>query len=73
MFLCDTVSLNPVAKAVMTYIWRIRDELSTDDSGLLLRGLCIVEPTTMWSRVIELAHQEHQGISKTKARFWNKV
>ena len=34
---------------------------------------CIVIPRTLTQRVLEIAHNQHQGISKTKARLREKV
>ena len=41
-------------------------ELSTDDSGLILRSDKIVIPDKLRSRVVAMAHEGHQGIVKTK-------
>ena len=71
-FLHGASNLNPVARAAMTQIWRVQNEPGADDSGLILRGLCIVVPTALWNRIIELAHPGHQGIAKTKARLCRK-
>ncbi|CAF1095045.1 unnamed protein product [Brachionus calyciflorus] len=42
-------------------------------NGLLLRGYRIIVPKSLQSRVIELAHQGHQGIVKTKSLIISKV
>ena len=34
--------------------------------GLVVRGPRIVVPRTLWVKVIKLAHEGHQGITKTK-------
>jgi hypothetical protein len=49
-----------------------RNELSFSD-GVLLRNNRIVIPRSLQQRVLELAHQGHQGIAKTKARLRTKV
>ena len=72
-FLQDVTTLNPIDQAAMTQLWRVRDELSTDDNGLVLRSRCIVIPKALWGRVVELAHQGHQGIAKTKAKLRSKI
>ena len=43
-FLKDVNSLHPTDQSIMTQIWRVRDELSMNDNGLILRGRCIVIP-----------------------------
>ena len=45
-----------------------RDEFSTD-SGLLLRGDKMVVPTSIQQRLLHFAHENHFGISKSKARL----
>ena len=54
--------------------YNIRDELTiTPDGKVVLRGTRIVVPTTLQDRAIELAHEGHQGITKTKALRREKV
>jgi hypothetical protein len=48
-------------------------ELCQTSNGLVLRGDRIVVPKSLQKRVIELAHQGHQGIVKTKALIRSKV
>lgn len=49
-----------------------RSELTSSD-GIVLRGNRILIPTSLRKRVLELAHQGHQGIAKTKLRLRTKV
>ncbi|RDH88672.1 MAG: hypothetical protein DIZ79_14650, partial [endosymbiont of Lamellibrachia luymesi] len=52
----------------------VRDELTVGENGdFLLRDSRIVIPTALRSRVIQLAHEGHQGICKTKALIRSKV
>ena len=44
----------------------IFQELSIDDSGIILRGERIVVPEALRSRIVRMAHEGHQGIVKTK-------
>ena len=44
---------------------RFKDELSVHD-GLVLRGHRLILPQLLQKRAIDLAHQSHQGIVKTK-------
>ncbi len=51
---------------------RVRDELSTSQ-GLLLRGTRIVMPKSLRPRTLSLAHENHQGIVRTKQLLRQKV
>ena len=51
---------------------KVSSEL-TNASDVVLRGTRIVIPTTLQDRVIQLAHEGHQGIVKTKALLRTKV
>ena len=50
----------------------IRDEL-TKSKNILLKYNCIVLPQTRIQKILEIAHNQHQGISKTKAQLQEKV
>ena len=50
----------------------VRAELAEVD-GVLLRGTRLVLPQSLRARVLELAHEGHQGIVKTKERLQRKV
>ena len=56
---------NPAFKA-------LRHEL-THFGKLVLRGIRIVIPKNLTERVVEIAHEGHQGIVKTKERIRTKV
>jgi len=45
---------------------KLASELSVSEGGLLLRGHRIVIPTCMRRNVVDLAHECHQGLVKTK-------
>ncbi len=51
---------------------KVRDELSTSQ-GLLLRGTRIVMPKSLRPRTLSLAHENHQGIVRTKQLLRQKV
>lgn len=52
----------------------IRDELSfCDESDILLRGDKIVVPRSLQQKVIDIAHEGHQGLIKTKKLLREKV
>lgn len=56
-----------VPKSVRPY-YRIKDELSFVD-GLLHRGERMVIPQSLTSRLLEIAHETHPGIVRTKQRL----
>ena len=54
--------------------WNMRDEMSTSD-GLLFEGERIVIPESMRQEMLQLLHEPHVGMEKTKSRartaiFW---
>ena len=52
----------------------IRDELTVNQRGnMLLRDVRIVMPSQLRTRAVQLAHEGHQGVSKTKALIRSKV
>ena len=51
----------------------LRSELTVSSDGVVLRGSSIVIPKSLQQRVIELAHEGHQGIVKTKKLLREKV
>jgi hypothetical protein len=73
-------TLQTVLKSLLSGTWNKdlglffshRNEFSFSD-WVLLRNNRIVFPRSLQQRVLELAHQGHQGIAKTKARLRTKV
>ena len=65
----DDINMDPLLKSYHN----IRDELSVVDDAIILRGTRICIPEALQKRTIELAHQGHQGITKTKALLREKV
>ncbi|RUM41893.1 MAG: hypothetical protein DSY80_08160 [Desulfocapsa sp.] len=52
----------------------VQEELTVSHDGLaIIRDTRLVIPTALQKRVIELAHEGHQGISKTKSLIRSKV
>ena len=45
---------------------QVFNELSVDDSGTILRGDRIIIPAQLQQKVVQMAHEGHQGIVKTK-------
>ena len=72
--------LQKVMQAVQTGQWtsdisdfaRFKDELSVHD-GLVLRGHRLILPQSLQKRAIDIAHQSHQGIVKTKQLIREKI
>ena len=53
---------------------RVKEELAVSASGnLILRGTRIVIPQSLQEHVINLAHEGHQGLVKTKSLLREKV
>ena len=59
-------------RELQTYA-KVQDELVLTEKGSILIGTKILIPETLRSRVIELAHEGHQGIVKTKSLLREKV
>jgi len=51
----------------------VRDELTSVDGNLILRGSRIVIPDALQKQVVELAHEGHQGLVKTRTLLRSKV
>ena len=77
----EDVELQAIIKAVETDQWnspevqpykKLNDELSVYN-GLVLRRNRIVIPVSLRSKAVDLAHQGHQGIVKTKQLIRDKV
>jgi hypothetical protein len=52
----------------------VRDELTiSDDGDLVLRGTRLVIPRSLQDRIMDIAHEGHQGVVKTKALLREKV
>ena len=53
---------------------KVKHELTLSTThGITLKGTRIVMPTTLQQRVIDLAHEGHQGIVKTKKLLREEV
>eukprot|EP00795_Rhopilema_esculentum_P005121 gene5121-biopygen179 len=51
----------------------IKEELSIGAQNIILRGSRIVIPLSLRQKAIDIAHESHQGLSKTKAMIREKV
>ena len=52
--------------AAIKPFWTIREHLSVD-SGLVMKGHCIVVPQSLRRSILENLHSSHQGLTRTKA------
>ena len=60
--------------ATLRQFSRVQDELTVNESGnMVLRNYQIVIPQSLQQRAIDIAHEGHQGICKTKALLRSKV
>ena len=65
--------LNREEKAKLGVFYNLRDELALTREGLLLRDRRIVLPHSLHKVAVEIAHEGHLGIVKTKALLRSKV
>lgn len=55
-------------------LYKIRDELSvSDDNDLLLRSHRLILPHELRQRALKIAHEGHQGLTKTKQLLREKI
>ena len=52
---------------------RVGTQLTVNVDGLLLKGSQIVIPANLQRQVLELAHEDHQGVNKTKSLLGENV
>ena len=58
----------------MKSLYQLRTELTvTQGHELPLRGKCLVVPASLQQKVVDIAHEGHQGVAKTKALLRKKV
>ena len=51
----------------------IKDELTVTSKGVILRGSRKVMPKSLQQRAIDIAHETHPGLTKTKALIREKI
>ena len=70
----DAVKRPRVDASDFRLLERVKDELTVSASGnLILRGTRIVIPKSLQEHVVNLAHEGHQGLVKTKSLLREKV
>ncbi|XP_060585966.1 uncharacterized protein K02A2.6-like [Ruditapes philippinarum] len=57
----------------LTQLRNVRDELTVHSENVLLKSGKIVLPTSLYAKAIEIGHEGHQGMSKTKAFVRSKI
>ena len=55
-----------VPEEIQNTYGKIHHELSTSTGGIVMRGNRICLPKSLQARVVKLAHEGHQGMTKTK-------
>ena len=53
-------------KSTLQSFKNVKDELIISQNGILMRGNRIVIPEVLQNKVIDIAHEGHLGIQKTK-------
>ena len=59
--------MDGVDPRILRIFANVRDELTSADGKCVLRGYRIVIPDALQKRVVELAHDGHQGLVKTRS------
>ena len=67
------VKFNLPPNPLFQTLYNCRDELSVWSNKILLKGSKIIIPEILQLKVVELAHQGHQGIVKTVSLLHEKV
>ena len=61
-------------RATVESLYRVRSELTVnEDNNLLLRGTRLVIPSALQDRVLNIAHEGHRGVVRTKQLIREKV
>ena len=68
-----TIRLNKRDSVVVKEYKHIKDEISISSHGLILRGTRIVVPHSLRQRAVDIAHDAHLGIQKTKPLLRERV
>ena len=58
---------------ILTSFKHIKDELTVTNNGIILRGHRIVLSQALQQRAIDIAHETHLGLTKTKALIREKI
>ena len=78
----DDAALTELRDAIKTNKWdspavkpfkAVKNELTSTAQGIILRGTRIVIPSALQQRAINIAHETHLGIEKTKSLIREKI
>ena len=67
------IKSNPEHQSELKCLYLLRSELGAYESDLLLRGNWIVIPVSLHTKMVNLAHEGHQGLIRTKNLLRQKV
>ena len=70
---CEGAQRSGVDIAVFAAWQKVKDELTAGSPPVMLRGTRIAVPSKLQERVVNLAHEGHQGVVKTKSLLREKV
>ena len=73
MELRDAIKTNKWDSSAVKPFKAVKNELTTTKQGVVLRGTRIVIPAVLQQRAIDIAHETHLGIEKTKSLIREKI
>ena len=69
----EAIKFNKWHSDVVKPFKEIKDELTVTSKGIIRRGTRIVIPGALQQRAIDIAHETHPGITKTKSLLREKI
>ncbi|CAB4041445.1 Retrovirus-related Pol poly from transposon [Paramuricea clavata] len=69
----DAIKTNKWDSPIVKPFKAVKNELTSTTHGVILRGTRIVIPATLQQRAIDIAHETHLGIEKTKSLIREKI
>ncbi|CAB4014545.1 Hypothetical predicted protein [Paramuricea clavata] len=69
----DVIKTNKWDSPIVKPFKAVKNELTSTTHGVILRGTRIVIPAALQQRVIDIAHETHLGIEKTKSLIREKI
>ena len=69
----DAIKTNKWDSPVVKPFKAVKNELTSTTDGVILRGTRIVIPSSLQQRAIDIAHETHLGIEKTKSLIREKI
>ena len=69
----DAIKTNKWDSPAVKPFKAVKNELTTTTQGIILRGTRIVIPAVLQQRAIDIAHETHLGIEKTKSLIREKI